>query len=176
MKRRRFLAGLGITAASSSFAVGSGAFSSIEAGRTVTVETASDKDAYLRLNPVDTNYADRVDGQFVLNFDDDFGAIADDDHIGDGPGTDSTYEFDEVFIVENQGTNPIQVYSVYDGNGLSAIETFESSDDDREALTENNLSSEIGTGDGVALGVRLDTTDASIKSHDEVLTIHAKKA
>ena len=53
MKRRQFILGTGAAAAGGSALLGSGAFSSVEAERDVTVEVADDADGYLGLEPSD---------------------------------------------------------------------------------------------------------------------------
>lgn len=49
MKRRTFVLGIGTTTAGGSAILGTGAFSSVETQRAVTIETVGDEDAYLRL-------------------------------------------------------------------------------------------------------------------------------
>jgi len=48
--RRKFIAGLGALATGSAAAVGTGAFTSVSAERSVTIDTADDAYAFLRLN------------------------------------------------------------------------------------------------------------------------------
>jgi len=48
--RRKFIAGLGALATGSAAAMGTGAFSSVRAERTISVETAGDVNAYLGLD------------------------------------------------------------------------------------------------------------------------------
>lgn len=52
-KRRKFLAGLGALASGSAAAVGTGAFTSVEAERNIDIETAGDKSALLQIMPND---------------------------------------------------------------------------------------------------------------------------
>ena len=49
MKRRTFVLGIGTASAGGSAILGTGAFSSVETQRAVTIETVGDEDAYLRL-------------------------------------------------------------------------------------------------------------------------------
>ena len=65
MNRRTFLATLGTVAAGTSVAVGTGAFTSVSADRTVTVSMARDEHAYLGLEPAsgpNEDYAERTTG------------------------------------------------------------------------------------------------------------------
>ena len=108
MKRRNFIAGLGALSAGGAAALGTGAFSSVEAERDVSVELADDANAYLALEAT-SDYAEaNEDGMLEL----DFGDL--EDH-GDGVGEDSSYIFGSgnpernVFTVENQGTQDVNV-------------------------------------------------------------------
>ncbi|MDQ2051129.1 hypothetical protein RBH26_11615 [Natronolimnohabitans sp. A-GB9] len=69
MNRRNVLVGLGTIVAGGGAALGTGAFSSVEADRDVTVETAGDGSAYLEME-------------------------GDDDYVTDGGGDDDTLELD----------------------------------------------------------------------------------
>ena len=111
MKRRNFIAGLGALSAGSAAAVGTGAFSSVEADRDINVEIAGDAEAYLAFES-SGEYA-TVDNDGVLELD--FGDL---DDLGDGVGEDSTYFFgspqtedekDRVFEVRNQGTGEVEL-------------------------------------------------------------------
>lgn len=53
-KRRKFLAGLGALASGSAAAVGTGAFTSVEAERNIDIETAGDESALLQIMPNDS--------------------------------------------------------------------------------------------------------------------------
>ena len=111
MKRRNFIAGLGALSAGSAVAVGTGAFSSVEADRDINVEIAGDAEAYLAFES-SGEYA-TVESDDVLELD--FGDL---DDLGDGVGEDSTYFFgslqedgekDRVFEVRNQGTGEVEL-------------------------------------------------------------------
>ena len=52
MKRRKFILGVGATAASGAAALGSGAFTTVRADRNVSVAVAGDNSAFLRMTPV----------------------------------------------------------------------------------------------------------------------------
>jgi len=111
MKRRNFIAGIGALSAGSAAAVGTGAFSSVEADRDINVEIAGDAEAYLAFES-SGEYA-TVESDDVLELD--FGDL---DDLGDGVGEDSTYFFgslqedgekDRVFEVRNQGTQEVEL-------------------------------------------------------------------
>ena len=62
MNRRNVLIGLGVVAAGGGAALGTGAFSSVEANRSVTVSTTSDSGALLSLAVGNSNYASTETG------------------------------------------------------------------------------------------------------------------
>ena len=107
MKRRNLLATVGFVA-SGGIAVGTGAFSSVEAERTVSVEIAGDTDAFLGfkqregLDHVHSNLANVSSGLIEFDIDNALG-----EDRGQGPGSKSVYTFDNVFGVVNQGTEDV---------------------------------------------------------------------
>ncbi|ELZ35781.1 hypothetical protein [Halorubrum tebenquichense] len=99
--RRKFLAGLGALASGSAAAVGTGAFSSVSATRTVSVNVASDESSFLALNATDER-ASITDGQLELEF----------DNSGEGAlglNPNSRTAFLDVFEITNQGDDPAYV-------------------------------------------------------------------
>ncbi len=95
MKRRKLLLSVG-TATGATSIVGSGAFSSVEASRDLTVSVADDTDALLALRPADTPngaYVDTTGGTLSL----DLSAV----------NPNALTVFDDVFKIENQGTQRI---------------------------------------------------------------------
>ena len=124
MKRRNFIVGLGALSAGGAAALGTGAFSSVEAERDVSVELADDADAYLALEATSDYAEENENGVLELEF----GDL--EDH-GDGVGEDSSYFFGSgdpernVFTVQNQGTQTVEVTPAYqvlrfdsDGNSV----------------------------------------------------------
>ena len=129
MERRKFVVGLGALAAGSGAAVGTGAFSSASTGdRTVEVEVTGDANAYLALEPVSkgeqggNGHFARIneDGELelVLDGSNDLGSEdrLPDFQQGSGVNPDSTYKFDNVFRIGNQGPNT--------GGGLGEIDVW----------------------------------------------------
>jgi len=121
MKRRNFIVGLGALSAGSAAALGTGAFSSVEAERDVSVELADDAQAYLAIEGTSDYAEENEDGVLELEF-------GDLEEGGDGVGEDSSYFFGSgnpdrnVFTVQNQGTQTVEVtpeYQVlrFDSNG-----------------------------------------------------------
>ena len=189
MKRRNFIVGLGATVAGGTAVLGSGAFSSAEAERTVTVETADDDDAYLRLTTPGQESDDRSfreDGQlhFILpgsreRIEDDIGPNTNPENP-DGLGEDSVYRFGletdgrPLFRAENQGTEPIQLHSIQeDTQNVPDVQIFNV--DSRELLTEDSPSEELDPGQYVDLGLQIDTTGISVDVYEVPLTIVAER-
>jgi hypothetical protein len=122
MNRRKFLAALGTAAAGTSAAVSTGAFTSVSADRSVSVEVADDADALLAMTPSNGpngEYAAADGGTIALDF-------TDTDAGGTGVGTDSTYHFDDVFRITNQGTQSSGPLPTAPGDWLSDTCTVQS--------------------------------------------------
>jgi hypothetical protein len=115
MKRRRLLLCGGATIGGASI-LGTGAFTSVSAERTVSVAVAGDASAFLGLdatNAANGAYASEQgdDGELVL----DFGDISEESRDGtvesggSGVNQNAVTDFKDVFRVRNQGTQPIEV-------------------------------------------------------------------
>jgi len=108
MQRRKFVIGLGATASGGAAALGTGAFSRVESQRQVSIQVATDANAYLGMVPMDTpnsnNYVS-TDGDGHLTIDvgehDDFDGP--DTQPGQGVNSDSFTWFDGMFQLCNQG-------------------------------------------------------------------------
>jgi len=114
MKRRTVILGLGTTAAVGSSAIGTGAFSSVEAARDVAVNVADDSDAFLQIQGAtndgdelpNAQYARERNGILELDFTGDNEEIA-----GEGEGFNPRADtgISQVFEVRNQGTQQVEV-------------------------------------------------------------------
>lgn len=105
MRRRRLIAGFSAVLGASA-ALGSGAFTNVEANRTVEVRVATDSNSYLGLYPTDSPFSSMENGQLTLDFseitpENGPGAGTFDNGKGLNPG--STYWFDDLFDIVNQG-------------------------------------------------------------------------
>lgn len=106
MKRRHFLSLISTAAVGGSVAVGTGAFSNVQAQRDLSVNVAGDANAYLRIAP-----SDGPNGKYATGADD--GALAldftgsNENVPGSGINRDAVTYFDEVFVVQNQGTQRV---------------------------------------------------------------------
>jgi hypothetical protein len=104
MQRRKFIAGLGSLAAAGAAAMGTGAFSSIRAERTINVDIAGDVQAYLGLDASTSEYAEQTGNTLELQFDG-----SNSGQNGEGLNARADTTFGNVFRIENQGTNTIRV-------------------------------------------------------------------
>ncbi|MWV40341.1 hypothetical protein [Natrialba sp. INN-245] len=123
MNRRNVLIGLGTIVAGGGAALGTGAFSTVTAERTVSVETAGDASAFLALTAA-PGAEDYVTENGTLEID-----IGGND--GDGINQNALTTFDELVQIENQGTNTVETITVtiQGDNGeeelLSLVEDFD---------------------------------------------------
>jgi hypothetical protein len=161
MRRRRLLALLGTAAAGGAAATGTGAFTSVEADRAVRVSVADDDAALLGLAPSpgpNGEYATADDGTLALS-------LSDTDAGGTGLGTDSTYEFDDVFRVRNRGTQPVYVWAELDYGAVPYDEDdlylYPGSDAGDRLRDGDAAVLELDVGEAARIGVRVDTTDVA---------------
>jgi hypothetical protein len=170
MQRRKFVVGLGSLAAGSAAAMGTGAFGSVEATRTVGVNVAHDGNAYLGLEEA-SPYAE-IDGhQLILDFEGN-------NNGGHGINADSVTTFDGVFRMVNNGPNdlditidksgltnpdrwhfaPEEVYEEYSGNYPE--DSFYPSWDDFGGYESTNASGGgLKSGNSTLVGVAIDARD-----------------
>jgi len=179
MKRRKFVIGTGALAAGSAAAVGSGAFTSVSAARSVNIDVVGDESAYLSLAPCEDSpngvYAEITDGTFTLNI--------------PNLNANAFTRIDDVFKITNQGTQPVVVYiqefgantvaadiGVKEdeltgtslpnetdgpgGNGIDGDDVYDVSGPGGPGY--GNLGIKIDEGESVKLGVYVDTSDTNV--------------
>ncbi|WP_424014376.1 hypothetical protein ACOZ35_15360 [Halorubrum xinjiangense] len=106
--RRKFLAGIGALASGSAAAVGTGAFTSVEANRSVTISTAADNDALLQFTSNSNRngeYASTDGNQATVDF-----STLTTSKGATGVNEDSLTTIYDIFSVRNQGTQDVLVY------------------------------------------------------------------
>lgn len=172
MKRRQLIIGIGGTAGLGS-AIGTGAFTSVSAERDVTVETADDANALLAMKPLDTpngnKFATTESGLIVLDF-------STTDAGGSGLGADSVYDFDDIFQVTNQGTQPFYLWATFSGVtgsfevGTPNTDIWLYTDGDPESKLRDSADEVryLTVGASADIGVHVDTDDLD---EDQNLTI-----
>ena len=178
MRRRQILAGLGGLVGASSV-LGTGAFTSVSAERTVSLDVADDDRAFLRLEPIENEGLDSDDNgspeltgrsatlgsqvRFELPGDEDGESNA------KGLGIDSIYEFHNLLRIENQGTQSVEVYSTYGGETLGNLALV------RESGVLRGEPPVLDVGDEVDVGLLVNTHGTPVREteYDETLTIVA---
>ena len=127
MQRRKYLAALGSAAAGGAAMMGTGAFNTVLADRTMSVNVAGDGGAYLSFIPSDAGqartqnsngaYADITGNTLEIQFD------SNADVAGNGLNDDAVTRFYDVFEIKNRGANDVFIW--VDGstvpNGVSFI-------------------------------------------------------
>ncbi len=187
MRRRRFVAALSGLAGTGSLIVGSGAFNVADVERSVAVDVVDDDDAFLRLTQRGTGRRSYEDGDpETVGFD--IPGPDEGDYGGTDPeglGTDSVYRFgsdaahDEpgLFAVENQGTQPVEVYSTQETtDGVPSVTMYDV--ETGNLLTESSPSELLEVGESLACGLEIDTHGVSVREdeYDVTLTINAHAA
>ena len=179
MNRRTVLAGLGSLTAGG-LAVGSGAFTSVNAERSVSVATSPDTDAYLQLNPTGTGFRSVDDGgeiKFYIPGLNETGRNGYNEQDPKGVGVDSVYRFGRdgqsddpgLFEIRNQGTQSVRVWTTQPQleEGIPKVDIYNV--DNGEVLTAENRSRpvEVG-GEPILGGLRIDTHDVDPGNRFEV--------
>jgi len=108
MERRKFLIGAGSLAAGSAAAMGTGAFTSVSAGRSMEVSTADDADALLALKAHNTPNGNEYvnENGNVISID-----ISNADEGGQGANKDAYTVIRNLFQVSNNGTQNVYVWA-----------------------------------------------------------------
>ena len=174
MKRRNLLASLA-AATSGATVLGTGAFSSVSAQRTVTIETADDEDALLGLDPISNPGIDREPIGRAFEFAD--GTIGfsipgtgfGESDRAEGVGTDSVYTFDEVLRISNHGAQAVEVRTEYNGNVLAELGLLLEED----PLFDVPVTLDVG--EHIDVGLYLSTRGTKPGEYDETLTIVADR-
>lgn len=183
MNRRQLLAGLGAAAAGGGAALGTGAFTSVEADRSVNVSVADEDQAYLALDklsaasyPNATFVSQNASTGISIDINDATGTEDD----GDGVGLDSVYEFDNLFQVKNQGTQDVDLSITTlsdsdfdpDASGLS-VEFYDGTDSSTSLDPDTGSSVTISTGNSVNIGLKITTDEPSVDDFDADATVSA---
>lgn len=183
MNRRKFVLGLGATAAAGATALGSGAFTSVKADRSVTVNVAGDSDAFLALEPIDGSpnseeFVDTDGGTLAIQ-------VTDTGAGGKGVNGQAVYLFDDLFRVTNRGTQGVYVFMRVDSQGVNF---YRLEDGDRRQIdagpTANGVDNlgdigprpkiqYLGVGESIRVGLGIDTVGTPF-DRDGTVTIIAE--
>lgn len=144
LNRRTVLVGLGSIAAGGGALAGTGAFSSVEANRDVTVAVEGDANAYLALLPYDgpngdgSQYVQTANGELAVTL--------------DKVNKHAVTTLENVFEVLNQGSQPVALY-IEDGSDEVSF-TAEGASIEGESNAVN-----LDVGESTAISIEVDTTD-----------------
>lgn len=172
MKRRKYLSALAGVLSGSAF-IGTGAITSVEADRVVSVNIESDRDGFLSIF---TGPGAEIDGSDLEI------RVDGDEHPlnagGDGVGTNSVYEFDGsdergVVTIKNRGTASVKLFSKQDNPDIG-VSFFNRNKSSRPVLTKNNPSDRLPPGDSILLGLRVEVEDVDLGSFKEEVTLVAQ--
>jgi hypothetical protein len=164
--RRNVLLGLGTMTIGGGAAFGSGAFSQVEAERSVTVDVAEDSDALIALAAGASAYvAEDETGRVVV----DLGGDAFEDADGLNLGAVTTLE--EALTVTNNHTDSVDLTIEGVENDDIDVAFLEHDTDEDAAIDDHRLDAE----DSLSIDIVIDTQDANADSRiDETVTIVAE--
>lgn len=164
--RRNVLIGLGGLVAGGGALIGTGAFDTVTAERTVSVETAGDASAFLGLSPAqgvsDELVADPGDGTIEI-------VLTNSEQDATGLNQDAVTTFDELVTVTNQGTQDVAEINLTiahdEGDEIGGVFSYPVDGGTENPVTNGgNLLDEAGTspltpGDTVTFGLIVDLLD-----------------
>jgi hypothetical protein len=143
----------------------SGAFTSVSAERTATVDVAADSQAFLALFANGSS----PNGGFATNDTGPNGELTIDISTtqsgGSGVNPNAVTNVDDVFVIQNQGTQPVDVTITDDNGAVTFYDTAASTTGSAPySLTslEGGNTVELGVGDSVSVGVQVDTTGGTL--------------
>ena len=150
MQRRKFVIGMGALATGTAAAVGSGAFTSVDAERDLEIDVVNDNDALLAMSPTEhPNAAYLVDDGSGDPLDDGYTggtiAIGMDDVMGEGVNNEAVTYILDIFRLKNQGTQEVRVHI-----GAHATESPRGITSSGTTRVLYRLEGETGTGAGSA--------------------------
>jgi hypothetical protein len=184
MNRRSLLVGSAGVITSTVSVLGSSAFTTVDADRTIEIDVADDNEGLLALSQRGSGRRSYEDGTpETLGFD--LPSPDEDDYGGtdpDGLGTDSVYRFGEdaahdesgLFGVKNQGTQPVKVFSTQETTaGVPSVTMYDV--ETGNLLTESSPSGPLGVGEQIVCGLEIDTHGVPVQEdeYDLTLTINA---
>lgn len=180
MNRRGFVAWLGTAASGGSVTLGTGAFSTVEAERTVSLNVAEEYNAYLKLTERGTGGRSVKNGNVTFSIP----GPSEDQHTDSNPagvGPDSIYRFGSnagsaergLVAIENQGTQSVEVFSTHEGSsGKPSITLYNV--DTGNLLIESSPSRPLAVGQKILCGLEIDTHGITIESGLKEFTVTVK--
>ncbi len=189
VNRRSVLIGLGAVMAGGGALFATGAFTTVEAERTVSVETAGDANALLALTAADDNeYVEETDGTIEINLDGN-------DEGAEGLNQNAITTFEELVQVTNQGTQEVDEITLEftaTPSGVDPADTFsfpvsdgdgnsDEVDNGANILTGNDVPGSLTSGASVTFGLEVDLINGGVDNDlpddgEYTLTITANAA
>ena len=156
MRRRTALLGAGALIVGGGTLFGSGAFDRDVADRPVTVETAGDAAAFLRLEPGSgdvAGFVSQADGVIAVDVD-----AVDNGQAppGEGANDGSVTALENLILIGNEGTATVEVFASVPGNAGVVLYTNYGGPTNVEALTGPGSGVSLSPGDAVEVGLALD--------------------
>lgn len=156
-----------------SMVMATGAFTTVTAQRSMNVEVAGDKKAFLGIAPSDgpnSAYAhQKSNGELVINFNSKSNVKGG----GTGVNPDAVSSFDKVFTITNQGTQPVKVWITDESDRVSF---YVGHDTGKRPVSESSAI-KIGVGNSKDIGIIIDATNMEkgekLLSGDDDMIIHA---
>jgi len=167
LSRRNALLGLGTLIAGGGAVLGTGAFTTVEAERTVSVETAGDASAFLGFSSLNEDVVDDSGDLIEINLD---GSSSDD---ADGINQNARSRFEGLVQVTNNGADEINSLTFsFDVTGTDSNDDHEAAlsithgddtlEDGDNILSDDYADSTLGTGESVDFGIEIDLLDSGI--------------
>lgn len=142
MDRRKFIIGVGALGAGTSAALSTGAFTNVEAQRSMTVSTAGDQSAYLRLMA-----ADSPNGRQYASYTQDGTLSVTLDQLNENAVT----TVESLFTVQNEGSQTVSIY-LEDSSDAVSFEV------DGDSIEGAGGAVRLSTGQSATVDVTVDTT------------------
>ena len=173
MERRKFTIGLGALATGSAAALGTGAFSSVEAERSVEIDVEGDAEAYLRLTGDEEFIDDDTPQDSELEFA--FGVNEETEEGGQGFNDDAVTVVEDIVTIENQGTeDTVQVDFGEDGDNDDEVTVNLDDADVKLMLPEDVSDRTIDVGNSTTIDIEVDTRDPDGSDSEEDITLYAE--
>ncbi|MFC6874316.1 hypothetical protein [Halobellus marinus] len=162
MGRKTRLFGLLAIFAAVSLVTATGAFTSVEASRTATVNVAGDGSALLAMDPAEgpngDEYARISNGELEIN-------LAGYTSSATGVNPNATTDVQSVFVITNQGSQEVEV-SINDSGDNPDVVTFYNASDQTPSASDGGLEPDEGgtaytltPGESVTVSIKVDTTN-----------------
>jgi len=154
MQRRKFVIGLGSLAAGATAATGTGAFSQSQTGREVEVSVVDDSNGFVALNST-SPYSSTDGGELKIHFNEEAAVT------GSGVPEKTTMLFEEVFEVQNQGTQRVELGLDQIARGSEQEFSIQSPGSvGTNGFEENKVSDDTSFGDRIDVGYSTETSKA----------------